>query len=270
MFYNKDIKDVLEELNTSIEGITKEEASKRIIKYGENTIPKKKKDSVIKIFLNEFKDPIVILLLFAITASLIVGEVIDALAIFFIVLVDVIMATYQENKANNTALALAKLVEMKTKVIRDGKIEKIDAKDLTIGDYVILESGDKISADLRIIESHNLMVDESILTGESVQVNKDNTISEGNLSINEQTNMLFAGTSVVKGRAKAVVTSIGLGTEIGKIANSINNTKDEKSPLTIRVEKFSKQISSLVLVIAIIITVLLIIKNVPYHKYFYQ
>ena len=204
MFYNKDINEIEKELETSIQGLTSNEVNNRIEKYGLNSLPKKKKDSILKIFLSEFKDPIIYLLIFAIIASFIAGEVIDAIAIIFIVLIDVIMGTYQENKANNTAEALENLVKEKTKVIRNGEIIEIDSKYLTIGDYVILESGDKISADLRIVESHNFMVDESILTGESVQVSKNsNIIDKENISINEQSNMVFAGTSVVTGRAKA-------------------------------------------------------------------
>ena len=269
MFYNKEIRKIEEELKTSIDGLTSKEAKERLKIYGKNTLPKKKKDSVFKIFFNELKDPIVLLLIVAIIASLVVGEVIDAIAIIFIVLIDLIMGTYQENKANNTAEALEKLVTVKTKVIRNGELVKINSEDLTIGDYVILESGDKISADMRIVEAHNFMVDESILTGESVQVNKNSEIINiKNAQITEQDNMLFAGTNVVKGRAKAIVVAVGLNTEIGKIADSINNTKEEKSPLTIRVEKFSKQISLLVIMIAIIITILLMSKSQPMHEIF--
>lgn len=269
MYYNKNIEDVLKELQTSNIGLTKKETIERQQKYGKNTLPKKEKDSILKIFFNEFKDPMVILLLVAILASLIAGEVIDAIAIIFIVLIDAAMGAYQENKANNTALALAKLVTTKVKVVREDDVISIDAEDLTIGDYVLLESGDKISADMRIVEAHNLMIDESILTGESVQVSKNSeVINKDNVLIAEQSNMAFSGTTVVTGRAKAIVVSIGLKTEIGKIADSINNTEEEKSPLTIRVEKLSKQISMLVLIVAIVINVLLIIKDVPYHEIF--
>lgn len=269
MYYNKEIKEIEKELKTNEHGLSNEEVEKRIEKYGRNTLPKKKKDSVLKIFVNEFKDPIVILLLFAASASLLVNEVLDAIAIIFIILVDVIMSTYQENKANNTAEALSNLIKVKTKVIRNGKLIEIDSDELTIGDYVVLESGDKISADMRLVESHNFMVDESILTGESVQVSKTSEIiKKENLAINDQNNILFSGTSVVTGRAKAIVVSIGLSTEIGKIANSINETEEEKSPLTIRVEKFSKQITILVVVIAVIITIISIAKGLPKHEIF--
>ena len=269
MYYNKDINEIEKELHTSEFGLNEEEINERIEKYGKNTLPKKKKDSVLKIFVNEFKDPIVILLLFAASASLLVNEVLDAIAIIFIILVDVIMSTYQENKANNTAEALSNLIKVKTKVIRNGKLVEVDSDELTIGDYVVLESGDKISADMRLVESHNFMVDESILTGESVQVSKtSDRIDKENIAINDQNNILFSGTSVVTGRAKAIVISVGLSTEIGKIANSINETEEEKSPLTIRVEKFSKQITVLVVVIAIIITIISIAKGLPKQEIF--
>jgi len=269
MYYNKSIKEIEKELEASSKGLSKVEVVARQQKYGKNTLPKKEQDSVLKLFFSEFKDPMVILLLVAIVASLIAGEVVDAIAILFIVLIDAIMGTYQENKANNTAEALAKLVTTKVKVVRDDDIMSIDAEDLTIGDYVLLESGDKISADMRIVEAHNLMIDESVLTGESVQVNKNNeVIKKDNVIIAEQSNMAFSGTTVVTGRAKAIVVSIGLKTEIGKIADSINNAEEEKSPLTIRVEKLSKQISMLVLIVAVIIAVLLIIKDVPHHEIF--
>lgn len=269
MYYNKDIETIEKELGTSSQGLDKNEVLRRQEKYGKNVLPRKESDSILKIFFNEFKDPMVILLLVAIVASIIAGEVIDAIAIVFIVLIDAIMGTYQENKANNTANALAKLITTKTKVVRDNEVVEVDADDLTVGDYVLLESGDKISADMRIVDSHNLMIDESILTGESVQVLKNNEIiNKDNLIIADQSNMAFSGTTVVTGRSKAIVVGVGLKTEIGKIADSINNAEEEKSPLTIRVEKLSKQISMLVLIVAIVIAILLIVKDVPYHEVF--
>lgn len=267
--YNKEIFEIEEILHTSIEGLTDFEVEKNRKQYGKNILPKKKSDSILKIFFSEFKDPIVVLLLVAVMVSFIAGETIDGIAIIFIILIDIMMGTYQENKANHTAESLSNLITVKTKVIRNGKIVQIDSEELTIGDYVILESGDKISADLRITEAHNLTVNESILTGESMQVSKNSdTLLKDNLSIVDQKNMLFAGTSVVTGRAKAIVVGIGLNTEIGKIASSIHQTKEEQSPLAIRVQKFSKQISFLVVLIAILITVLLFSKGVPFKQIF--
>ena len=268
-YYNKTKEEVIEELKSQTTGLTSKEAQKRLEQNGKNTLPQKKKESVFSIFISEFKDPMILLLVVAIIASLIAGETIDALAIVFIVLVDVIMGTYQENKANNTAEALSNLVTVKTIVLRDGKEVEIDSSDLVIGDIIVLDSGDKISADARVIEAHNLTVDESILTGESINVVKTpDVIKKENISLGDRLNMLFSGTTVVTGRAKAIVVATGLNTEIGTIADSINNTKEEKSPLTIRVEKLSKQISGLVLIVAFIITILLITKDVPYHEIF--
>ena len=261
--------ELFTKLKTDENGLTHKEANQRLEKYGKNELPKKKKDSVLKIFFNEFKNPILILLLVAVIASLIGNEPIEALAIILIVLVDVTMGTYQENKANNTADALSKLVTVKTKVLRNGKEIVIDSADVVVGDFVFLESGDKISADLRVIEAHNFTVDESILTGESLAVNKHaDPIKDDKLAISDQKNMLFSGTSVVTGRAKAVVVATALKTELGKIADTINNTKEELSPLTIRVNKLSSQISILVIVVALLITVLLVSKGMPYNEIF--
>ena len=261
--------ELFTKLKTDENGLTNKEANLRLEKFGNNTLPKKKKDSVLKIFLNEFKNPILILLIVAVIASFIGNEPIEALAIILIVLVDVSLGTYQENKANNTAEALSRLVTVKTKVLRNGKEIVIDSANVVPGDYVFLESGDKISADLRIIEAHNFTVDESILTGESLAVNKHaDPIKTDKLSISDQKNMLFSGTSVVTGRAKAIVVATALKTELGKIADTINNTKEELSPLTIRVNKLSSQISILVVIVALLITVLLVSKGVPYNEIF--
>ena len=268
-FYNKKISDIFAELKTSEHGLTTKDAQARQQKYGKNILPKKKADSILKIFLHEFIDPMVLLLVAAIVASVIVGEIVDALVIAGIILVDAIMGTYQENKANHTAEALASLVTVKAKVLRDGEVQTIAAEELTLGDVVLLESGDKISADMRVLEARNFTVDESILTGESVQVAKNShAIHKEKLAIGDQANMVFSGTTVVSGRAQALVVSIALDTELGKIADSLANTDEEKSPLTIRVEKLSKQISVLVVSIAILIAVLLIIKQVPYNEIF--
>ncbi len=268
-WYQKNIKEIYKELNSSMEGLNDKEVENRLIKYGKNIIPRGKRESLLKIFFSEFKDPIIILLLVAVISSFIVGETFDAFAILFIILIDAIIGTYEENKANNTMDNLTKLVPLEVSVLRNNKKIKIKSEDLVLGDIVYLESGDKVSADLRIIECQNLMVDESILTGESIQVEKINDIIKTkDLSLSEQSNMLFSGTTIVKGRATAIVVETSINTQIGKIANSINNSKDEKSPLTIRVEKLSKQISILVLIVAIIISILLITKKVPYNEIF--
>ncbi len=259
MFYNQKISDIERDLETSNEGLSSDEVRRRQEKFGKNILPQKPRDSLLKIFFGEFKDPLVLLLVFAIIASIIAGEIVDAIVIAVIILVDAIVGTYQENKANSTAEALSNLVKVKVSVLRDGKKTSVDAEDLVRGDIVMMESGDKISADLRIIETHNFTVDESILTGESLQVVKNSDIlRKDNPPISEQDNMAFSGTTVVSGRAKAVVVKTGLETELGKIADSINTAAPEKSPLTIRVERFSKQISILIVIVGLVVAGLLI------------
>ena len=266
-YYSMTIDEVFKRFQVDESGLSTREATKRINKYGKNELPKKERDIIFKIFFMEILDPIVLLLIVAIIASLVVGEVVDALAIVFIVLVDLIIGTYEENKANTTVEALASLVPEKVKVDRDGKEVLIDSKDLTIGDYIYLESGDKISADLRLVEAHNFTVDESILTGESITVEKNSKmLANKEMAITSQTNMVFAGTSVVTGRARAIVVGVGLNTEIGKIANTLNETVEEKSPLTIRVDKFSKQISILIGILSIILAILLFSKGLPFQE----
>ncbi|MDD6387600.1 MAG: HAD-IC family P-type ATPase [Bacilli bacterium] len=249
--------EIMEILKTNRNGLKQEEANERIKKYGLNELPKAKKDNIFKIFFSEFNDPIIWLLIVSIIFSFIVGEVVDACAIIFIILVDAIVGTIQEWKASKSAEALQDLIKVQVKVLRDGKEQLIESNQLVIGDIVLLESGNKISADLRVIESRNLTVDESILTGESINVLKNTDIIEKNYSISDCKNMLFAGTSVITGRGVAIVCETAANTEIGKIADKVTKTDDTKSPLTIRMEKFSKQITVLIIIIAIIIAILL-------------
>ncbi len=266
-FYDKDVSDILFEFGTSELGLKESEVSARRAKYGANVLPKKKKDGIFKIFFREFIDPMVLLLVVAIIASIIAGEYIDAAVIAFIILIDAIMGTYQENKANNTAEALADYIKVQVKVVRDSENQIVNAEELVPGDFVMLESGDKISADMRLVETHNFSVDESVLTGESVQVAKNpETIGKVGASLGDQRNMAFSGTTVVSGRAKAIVVKTGLSTELGKIADSINKTDKAKSPLTLRVEKLSRQITIMILIIAAVLTALLIVKKVPYTE----
>ena len=265
-FHSISKEELYDKLNTSENGIKSNEIEKRVDKYGSNKLPDNNKHSIIKIIISELLDPIVLLLGVAIIVSIIVGEYVDAIAIFVIILIDLILGTYEENKANNTIEALSKLVPDDVKVKRDGKDMLVDVSELVVGDLVYLESGDKVSADMRLIEEHNLTVDESILTGESLSVEKDCATLKENTETSSQINMVFAGTTILTGRAKAIVTSVGSNTEIGKIADTIKNTKEEKSPLTIRIDKFSKQICRLIIVLAIILFILLSSKNMPMQE----
>ena len=250
-------KEILENYNTSIDGLSEKEAKKRLSKYGLNELPKEKNKSLYKIFFESLKDPIIYVLIMCTILSFVVGETLDGVAILFIIMVDAIVSTIQEFKANKNSEALKNLIKVKVKVIRDAKHCEIDSALVVPGDIIILESGSKIPADCRIIESNNLTVDESILTGESIAVSKSDKSS-----INNITNCcLYAGCSVLTGRAKAVVSSTGINTEVGKIAQKVTSTEESKSPLTIRMEKFSKQITLIIAIIAVIIAIILFNKD---------
>lgn len=261
LWHHLSTKEVYDKLQTSKEGLTSKEAKKRIEKYGKNELPRKKTDSIFKICVRQILDPIVMLLIVTIIFSFIIKEYVDAGAIIFIVIVDLIIGTYQEWKAQKTAESLSKLIKVQVKVRRDGRELEVDSSELTVGDIVLLESGNKVSADLRLIEAHNLTIDESILTGESVSIVKTADTLEEKCLLAERKNMVYAGTSVITGRGEAIVVACAVDMEIGKIASTVTSMKEEKSPLTIRMEKFSKQISILVIIIAIILTILLIYKG---------
>ena len=261
-YYSKSVDELFTNFRTSDAGLNNSDASRRLEKYGFNTIPRKEKESLFVIFIKEIFDPIVLLLFLAALFSFFTGEIVDGIGILIIIFIDLIIGTYEENKANKTIDSLQELVPLNVKVIRNNKEIEIDIKKLVPGDLVCLESGDKISADMRIIEAHNLTVDESILTGESIPITKDSkVIKDENISINSQSNMLFAGCNIVTGRGMAIVVGTGINTEVGKIADTLSNSREEKSPLTIRMEKFSKQISAVIIVFSILLAILLYIKG---------
>ena len=262
-WYLLSTKEVLEKLNVDKSGLTNKEVQNNQGKYGLNVLPKKKRDTIFKIILRELLNPIVLLLIVTVVFSLIIGEIVDACAIIFIILIDLVLGTFQEWKAEKTAESLQELIKDKVRVIRNGKETEVDSEELTIGDIVLLESGDRISADARLIDIHNLQVDESILTGESLSVTKKTEALSSEVTLADRKNMVYAGTTVTTGRATAVITAIGIDTEIGKIASNVVSKKDEASPLTIRMNKFSKQISILIIVVAIIIAAILFAKGEP-------
>lgn len=267
-WHNMVVNEIMKIYDTSMDGLSAPMIIKRIEQYGKNILPKKKRDSLFKIFIRQMMDPIVLLLFITVIFSLLIHEVVDAIAILFIIVVDLIMGTFQEWKAEKNAEGLSCLIHNMVLVIRSGKEQVMDSSELVPGDIVLLESGNRVSADLRIIESSNLQIDESVLTGESVAVVKEACIVMESTPLAERRNMVYAGTSVSSGRAKCIVVETASNTEIGKIAFSVIQTKEEKSPLTIRMEKFSKQISLLVVIIAILIAFLLFYKNVPGSQIF--
>ncbi len=263
MWYINKIEDIYQKLNSNEDGLTNEIVQSNLEKYGKNELPKKKKDSIFKIFYRQILDPIIFLLILTAVFSFFINEIIDAGAIVFIILIDLFLGTFQEWKAEKDADSLLQLIKVKIKVLRDGTEQEINSTDLVVGDVALLEPGNKINADLRIIECYNLTIDESVLTGESIAVNKINNDIIKKTVLSERENMIYAGTSVLTGRAKCIVVEVGLNTELGKIVDTVSKTAKAPSPLTIRMEKFSKQISILVLIIAVILTIIYISKGVP-------
>lgn len=267
-FYHSSIDETLSYQKSTKNGLSSIEAQKRLLEYGKNELPHKKKDSIFKLFISQFKNPIELILVVTVILSFLAGEVIDAVALIFIILLDVLMGTYQEWKARTNAESLINMIKKTSIVFRDGREIEINSNEIVPGDIIVLESGDKISADARIIECHNFQVDESPLTGESLNVVKNIEILPEETPLAERKNMIYAGTSVTTGRAHAIVVATALNTEIGYIAEKVTNTVEEKSPLTIRTERFSKQISLLILIIAAITTIILIVKGYPLNDIF--
>ena len=267
-YYNNKIEDVYKELESSENGLTNKQANALLEKFGKNELPKKKTESILELFIGQFKNPIELILVITVILSFVAGEIVDAIALILIILIDVIMGTYQEWKARKDAESLINMIKVNARVIRDGVETQIESCDLVVGDIILLESGDKISADARIIECHNFQVDESALTGESINVTKTSEVLKDKVALADRKNMIYAGTNVTTGRAKAIIVATGIDTEIGKIADKVTNTKEEKSPLTIRTEKFSKQISAIIIVVAIITTFILIAKDYPAREIF--
>ena len=267
-YYSKSIEEVMKTFNTSENGLSDDIAKELLIKNGKNELPKAKQDSIVKIFFDQFKNPIELILVVTVILSFIAGETIDAIALIFIIMIDVLMGTYQEWKARKDAESLINMIKSTSRVIRDGKEKEIESSEIVVGDILVLESGDKISADARIIECHNFQVDESALTGESLNEVKSIDVLDEKTPLGDRSNMVFAGTSVTTGRAHAIVVATALQTEIGRIADKVTNTKEEKSPLTIRTEKFSKQISLIIIIVAIITTIVLIVKGYEWNEIF--
>lgn len=247
---------VLKEFKSSLSGLNEKEVKRRLKEYGLNELPKEKKKTKIQIFFSSLVDPIIFVLFAASILSFIVGETIDAIAILFIIIVDAIVSTIQEYRAEQNSEALKNLIKVKVKVIRENRHKEIDSENIVPGDIIVIEPGTVVSADARILTSNNLTVNESILTGESIGVNKSFEPVD-NKDVSKKC-MLYAGTSVLTGRALAVVVNTGINTEVGKIAQKVTGTEETPSPLTIRMEKFSKQITLLIVVIAIIIAIVLI------------
>jgi Ca2+-transporting ATPase len=252
-FYTLNIAETLKSLQSSEHGITKNEADKRLREYGTNELTQTKKHSPLLIFFEQFKSVIVLILVLATLISLVLGEWIDAIVIFVILILNAVMGFIQEYKAEKSIEALRKLASLQANVYRDGKEIRIDAKNLVPGDIIILETGEKLPADARIIEAINLKTQEGALTGESMPVEKTIEKLKTGLPLGDRSNMLFSGTIITNGRGKAVITSTGMHTEIGKIAGLIQETTNEPTPLQKKLASLGKMLGMLVIGICVIV-----------------
>ncbi len=272
MFTNKDVNTVKEELKTNLEvGLTTKEAKKRLAEYGPNALQEKKKTPLIVRFLEQFKDFMVIILLIAAVVSVVINpeEWIESLIILIVVLINAVLGTWQESKAEKSLEALKKLSTPHAKVLRDGVVVSVNSSDLVPGDIVVLEAGDFVPADGRLIEAVSLIIDESALTGESVPVTKSiEAIDKEDVSLGDMHNCMFSSTYVTYGRGKAIVTGTGMNTEIGKIASSLMDTAKELTPLQIKLDQIGKFIGMICIVVCLVVLGMELLADKPFNEAF--
>ncbi|ORX23453.1 ATPase [Thermoanaerobacterium sp. PSU-2] len=250
-----DVEEVLNELNVDAEeGLSSKNAKERLEKYGANILSEKKKRTILSMFLDQFKDYMVIILIIASIISFFLGEITDAVIILFIILLNAFLGMIQENNAEKSLEALKKLSAPVSRVLRDGKVVEIESQYIVPGDVVFLEAGNFVPADGRIIESANLKIDESALTGESVPSEKtSDKLKDKNLNIGDRHNMVYMGTVVTYGRGSFVVTETGMSTEMGKIAKMLDDDETTMTPLQIKLEQLGKYLGTGALIICGII-----------------
>lgn len=262
--YLKTKDDVLAEVKSGQSGLSSAEASTRLEQNGKNKLTEGKKDSLIKRFLSQLADPMIIILIVAAVISAVTATVggegegyADVIIIMVVVIINAVLGVYQESKAEKAIEALQEIAAATSKVIRDGKIVTVKSEDIVVGDIVVLEAGDSVPADCRIIECASMKIEESALTGESVPVTKTaepiDPLGSDDVPLGDRKNMCYMGSSVAYGRGKAVVVATGMDTEMGKIADALTQAKDEETPLQIKLNQLSKILSFIVLGICVFI-----------------
>ncbi|MBQ3275628.1 MAG: HAD-IC family P-type ATPase, partial [Oscillospiraceae bacterium] len=262
-FYCEDARAVLEEVRSSAEGLSALEAEARLEKDGKNELAKGKKDSLVKRFFQQMTDPMIIILLVAAAISGVLAVVqgdsfADVIIILAVVIVNAVLGVYQESKAEAAIEALQKMSAATSKVLRDGKITVVHSEDLVVGDVVLLEAGDAVPADGRIIENASMKIEEAALTGESVPVSKfidliDLKDDAKDVPLGDRKNMVYMGSTVVFGRGAAVITATGMDTEMGKIADALSRAEQGETPLQIKLSQLSRILTKLVLGICVVI-----------------
>lgn len=268
-WYQIGIKEILHRLNTSEKGLSSEEARERVEKYGANRLADEEKINRLKIFIHQFASPLIYILIIAGVITLALKEYIDAGVIFAVVILNSIIGYLQEYKAEKSVRALKKMLVPRAKVLRDGIEREINSEELVPGDIVLLYSGIRVPADTRLIHTVELKIDESILTGESLPVEKhSHAIREENLTYGDQKNMAFMGTIVVSGRAKGVVVETGMNTVFGKIAKEIKEAETVKAPLQDKIQKFANLVGIFVVIASVLLFVMGLFIGEPIKEMF--
>jgi Ca2+-transporting ATPase len=262
-WHSMDVDQVLKELDTDLhQGLSAEEVQRRLEKYGANELKREEQISPFSLFVNQFKNILIIILLIATVLSGLVGEILDTALILVIVLFCAVLGFIQEYRAERALEALKKMLSPAITVLRGGKEEEVPTKELVPGDILLLEAGDKIPADARIIENFSLKCDEAPLTGESVPVGKVVKSLSENVRVSDRRNIVFTGTTVTYGRARAVVTSTGMNTEFGKIAEEVTAVKEEKTPLEERTEEIGKWLGIISLGICFLVAGISVVREI--------
>lgn len=261
-FYRATVQEAMKTLDVTHQGLTDYEVRYRHKKYGYNELKEGKQKSIVQVLLEQFQDLLVVILIVAAIISIFLGDVESSVVILVVIVLNAILGTIQHIRAEKSLNSLKELSAPTSKVMRNGQVIVIPSRDVIVGDLLILEAGDFISADGRVIESHSLQINESSLTGESVPVDKmANTINAPDIAIGDQKNMVFSGSFVTNGRGQAIVTSIGMDTEIGKIATLLDNAKEKKTPLQVSLDQFGKRLAIGIIIICLIIFALDILRG---------
>lgn len=250
MFYQKNSVEVLNDLDSNLTGLTQEESKLRLEKYGCNALQEKSKTPTWRLFLENFKDPLVIILLIAAMTQVFLGDTVESIIIFTVLVINAVLGVVQTKKAESSLDSLKKLSVPEAKVIRNNQKLTISSQELVPGDIVILEAGDYVPADGRIIESQTLKVIEGMLTGESEPVLKNTDVINEECALGDQKNMVFSGSMVVYGRATFVVTSTGMNTEVGKIADLLETAGNKQTPLQEKLDDFGKKLGIAIVFLA--------------------
>lgn len=240
-------KELFDKLSSSPEGLTQQEATKRLETFGENKLEKKEKGKLLKTIVEQFHSSLIYILLIAAVVSFLIHHAVDGIVILIIVLVNAAIGFFQQYKAEQSLEQLKKLLVPQTKVLREGKVHQLPSPQLVPGDVILLEEGDKVPADARIIQVEDVAVNEAILTGESYSVVKTDTVLSQQAPLAEQKNMLFSGTQVVRGRCQAMVVSTGMKTAMGSLAETLQTITHERTPIQKRLDVFSRQLGMVIL-----------------------